>query len=206
MNFTGFTEKDFEVFTIDGLDPRMEALKSTIRPKLEALGHYFAPTLSSLVGDEIYYHVAKHARRTINPPKDTWVAFANSKRGYKQLPHFQIGLWGSHVFIWFAMIYEAPNKKGFAEKLKQELDKVYDTVPTHFVWSDDHMKPESKELDKEGLDSLFDRVINVKKAEVLCGLNIPKHEAIQMGEKEWIDLIDDTFKKLIPLYQLAQNS
>ena len=36
-----------------------------------------------------YPHVAKHARRSVNPPKDTWVAFATSKRGYKMLPHFK---------------------------------------------------------------------------------------------------------------------
>ena len=39
-------------------------------------------------------HVAKHARRSVNPPIDTWVAFAPNKRGYKMLPHFQIGLLG----------------------------------------------------------------------------------------------------------------
>ncbi|MFC4320337.1 YktB family protein [Litchfieldia salsa] len=204
MDFNGFKEADFKVFQIDGLEPRMEALKSTIRPKLEALGFHFAPTLSTLVGDELFHHVAKHARRTINPPKDTWVAFANSKRGYKQLPHFQIGLWETHVFIWFAMIYEAPNKKEFGQKLKQKVEEIQDIIPTHFVWSDDHTKPEAKSLDQEGLVTLFDRVINVKKAEVLCGLNIPKAEAIDMGEKEWINLIDDTFKKLIPLYEIAK--
>jgi hypothetical protein len=34
------------------------------------------------------------------------LAFANSKRGYKKLPHFQIGLWDTHMFVWFAIIYE----------------------------------------------------------------------------------------------------
>lgn len=75
MEFKGFTNEDFDVFIIDGLEARMEALKETIRPKLEALGQHFAPTLSALTGDEMFVHVAKHARRTINPPKDTWVAF-----------------------------------------------------------------------------------------------------------------------------------
>ena len=28
MNFTGFTESDFDVFFIDGLEKRMDALKS----------------------------------------------------------------------------------------------------------------------------------------------------------------------------------
>ena len=91
MEFGGFTNEDFDVFLIDGLEARMDALKTTIRPKLEQLGAYYAPSLSALTGDEMFVHVAKHARRTINPPKDTWVAFANNPRGYKMLPHFQIG-------------------------------------------------------------------------------------------------------------------
>lgn len=67
--FEGFSEADFNVFTIGGLDERMEAIKTQIRPKFEELSTHFAPTLSSLVGDEIFVHVAKHARRTVNPPK-----------------------------------------------------------------------------------------------------------------------------------------
>ena len=62
MSFTGFEQADFDVFKIDGLDERMEALKSQIRPKLEDLGQHFAPTLSSIAGDEMHYHVAKHAK------------------------------------------------------------------------------------------------------------------------------------------------
>lgn len=62
-----FTEEDFNTFTIEGLDARMEVLKETVRPKLTALGEHFAPTLSALTGDEMFPHVAKHARRSVNP-------------------------------------------------------------------------------------------------------------------------------------------
>src|SRR3954462_14851465 len=121
MDFGGFTTEDFNVFLIDGLEARMEALKNTIRPKLEQLGEYFAPTISAITDDEMFIHVAKHARRTINPPKDTWVAFSNNSRGYKMLPHFQIGMWNTHLFIWFAVIYEAPQKNVIAESFSKKL-------------------------------------------------------------------------------------
>ncbi len=109
--FSGFHQEDFDVFAIDGLDQRMDAIKTIVRPKLEALGHHFAPVLSLKTGDEMFFHVAKHARRTVNPPKDTWVAWANDKRGYKKHPHFQIGLWQTHLFVWYAVIYEALKRK-----------------------------------------------------------------------------------------------
>src|SRR5690606_10184335 len=96
--FNGFTQEDFDVFAIEGLEARMNGIKQQIRPKLEWLGQYFAPTLTMATGEEMFAHVAKHARRTINPPNDTWVAWANDKRGYKKHPHFQIGLWGTHLF------------------------------------------------------------------------------------------------------------
>lgn len=43
MTFNGFKKEDFDVFTIDGLEERMEALIATVRPKLEALGETFSP-------------------------------------------------------------------------------------------------------------------------------------------------------------------
>jgi uncharacterized protein YktB (UPF0637 family) len=89
-----WNKDDFDVFSIEGLDNRMEALQNQIQPKFQKLGTHFADRLSAHGTDEFFPHVAKHARRTVNPPKDSWVAFAPAKRGYKALPHFQVGLWG----------------------------------------------------------------------------------------------------------------
>lgn len=206
MSNSFFTNDDFHVFQIDGLDERMDALRTTIRPKLEELGNHFAPTLSILTGNEMFAHVAKHARRTINPPKDTWVAFASNKRGYKMLPHFQIGLWESHIFIWFAVIYEAPNKSEFGKVLEDHVNILYEETPQNYVWSTDHTKPESIEhrsLSKEDLKNLFIRLQTVKKAEILCGLHITKEDAVKMKSEEFLSTIEAVFQKLIPLYKLS---
>jgi uncharacterized protein YktB (UPF0637 family) len=206
MTFSGFTDKDFDVFKIDGLDDRMEALKQHIRPKLEELGNHYAPQLSSLTGDEMFYHVAKHARRTKNPPKDTWVAFAANPRGYKMMPHFQIGLWETHLFVWFALIYEAPNKGEFGKLLEKNADIVFSRTPEEFVWSTDHTKPDvipQRGLSKDELLTLFTRLQTVKKAEILCGYQIPRGEAVTMNPDELIEKIDSVFKTLIPFYKLA---
>lgn len=207
--FAGFSEADFNVFTIDGLDERMEAIKTQIRPKFEELSTHFAPTLSSLTGDEMFVHVAKHARRTVNPPKDTWVAFAPNKRGYKMLPHFQIGLWGTHVFVWFAVIYEAPIKSAYGRILADQIDHIKEQIPQSFVWSKDHTKPAVEKmsaLSETELKGLFERLEHVKKAEILCGINVSKEEAVNMTGQQWIDLIDDTFKTLTPLYELSRKA
>lgn len=206
MAFTGFTDEDFNVFMIDGLDERMEALKLHIRPKLEELGKYFTPELATLTGDEMFYHVAKHARRTKNPPNDTWVAFAANSRGYKMMPHFQIGLWESHLFIWFALIYEAPNKAEFGKVLEENANQIFTETPKDFVWSLDHTKPDVQkhaDLSKDELTSMFDRLQTIKKAEILCGYQIPREKAVNLSAEELVAKIDSVFKTLIPLYKLS---
>ncbi|MEH7377219.1 MULTISPECIES: YktB family protein [Neobacillus] len=208
MSFKGFTNEDFDVFLIDGLEARMAALKEIIRPKLEDLGEYFAPSISLLSDDEMFVHVAKHARRTINPPKDTWVAFSNSPRGYKMLPHFQIGLWNTHLFIWFAVIYEAPQKDKIAARFSKKITKIFKDTPKDFVWSIDHTKPETiehRQLTKDDLHSLFDRLQNVKKAELLCGYTIDREQVIQLGSDGLIQQIEDVFNKVATLYKISLN-
>ncbi|MBS4172371.1 DUF1054 domain-containing protein [Bacillus sp. FJAT-49736] len=202
MKFDGLTNEDFDLFLIDGLEARMDKLISTLRPKLEFLGDHFAPTLSVLAGEEIFPHVAKHARRTINPPNDSWVAFANNKRGYKMLPHFQIGLWHTHLFVWFAIIYESPTKVEYGKKFEKNIDKIVRIIPSTFVWSGDHMKPDAKSMSKNDLLQLFKRVQTVKKAEVLCGINIPREQVVKWTGEELLQHIQDTFSTLVPLYTM----
>lgn len=207
-NFTGFTQEDFDVFKIDGLDERMEQLRNRLSPKLEAIASELEPTASSLTGDEMFVHVAKHARRTKNPPNDTWAALASSKRGYKKLPHFQVGMWETHVFIWFAVIYESPIKTDFARELKANKDQVISSIPDEFVWSKDHTQPEtiSHEDIKQGeFDRLVDRLENVKKAEILCGLTFDREDPRLQNGDEFIKLCEDTIKKLSTLYDLTKT-
>ncbi|MGE6753268.1 YktB family protein [Rossellomorea sp. NPDC071047] len=205
MKFNGFTQEDFHVFTINGLEDRMTAIQEQIRPKLDYLGDHFAPTLSALTGTEMFYHVAKHARRSVNPPDDTWVAFANNKRGYKKHPHFQIGLWETHVFIWFAMIYEAPNKVEFGKKVEENADKIRSIIPGHFVWSGDHTKPDAipfSSMSQDEFIALSERVQNVKKAELLCGLHLDRDTAVKLNGDEFIHEVNSAFETLLPLYKM----
>lgn len=207
MEFLGFSNEDFDVFLIDGLEARMDALKEKIRPKLESLGQHFAPTLSTLTGDEMFIHVAKHARRTKNPPNDTWVAFGSNPRGYKMLPHFQIGLWNTHMFIWFAVIYECPQKKIIGSKLENNINQIMSMVPKDLVWSTDHTKPSATvhtQLSKEQLQSFFQSLQTVKKAEILCGYEIDRNTAVNMKPTALLDQIDKVFKKLVPIYNMVK--
>ena len=205
MSIQGFTEEDFKVFTIDGLDQRMDAIKTIIRPKFETLSQIFTDELSVLTKSPIYPHIAKHARRTINPPNDTWISFSSNPRGYKMQPHFQIGLWETHVFIWFAVIYEAKGKDEIGKRLSEQTESIKNLIPSDYVWSVDHMKPDiipHNSLSIESLSTMFDRLQTVKKAELLCGYKIPREEAIKLSGEQLVDVIRDVFVHLIPLYNV----
>ncbi|UNK20201.1 DUF1054 domain-containing protein [Paenibacillus sp. N3/727] len=206
MNFTGFTADDFDVFLVPGLENRMEVLIERVRPKLETLGAEIAPYISALCGEEMFVHVAKHARRTVNPPIDTWVAWAANKRGYKALPHFEVGMFESHLFIIFAIIYESPNKTVFAGNLEKQLSKINSKLPKSYYWSTDHMNPDGiphAEMDKESFGVLINKLKQVKKAEVMCGLRIPREEAASIEGDKLVETIQDTFETLLPLYRIA---
>ncbi|QJD88083.1 DUF1054 domain-containing protein [Cohnella herbarum] len=206
MAFSGFDNRDFEVFEIEGLESRMEALIDRVRPKFHHLGELVTPMLGAMCEEEMFTHVAKHARRTVNAPNDSWVAFANNKRGYKAHPHFQIGLWSTHVFVQFAIIYECPNKNVFAERALRELNSIRNAVPAHFVWSKDHMIPtglKHSELSDAELSDLFERLRTVKASELTCGIHIMRDDKVLQDGEAFLKLVDETYRTLLPLYRMA---
>ena len=201
----GFEPADFDVFAIPGFVPRMAALKARISPKLATIGEIMAPKLSALIGQPVFAHVARHARRTVNPPEVTWVAFSTSARGYKALPHFQVGLWNAYLFIRYAAIYESPNKTVIARNLLAKPG-VAKKLPKDFTWSWDHCEPEAASLatlKTTGWKTGLERVIRVQKAELLCGLDLQRTDAVITDGDALIRTIEETFVTLMPLYAMS---
>lgn len=204
--FSGFTEADFDVFEVPGLELRMEALKANLRPKLQQLGEDFYGYLSELLGTPMYAHVAKHARRTVNPPKDSWVAFSFDKRGYKKHAHFQIGAWQTHAFATFGLIYESPLRHSYARELKAHADEVVSRVPRDYIWIPNHMDPgwiPAKDVTAEKLTELANKMASGRQGELLVGIRIPRAEAVQMSGITFEQKVAQCFETLAPLYELA---
>lgn len=204
-----WTHEDFDVFTIDGLEPRMSALISQVRPKFEELGGIYSAYFATQLGEEFFPHVAKHIRRTTNPPNDSWVAFAPYKRGYKAMPHFQIGLFDTHVFINLAVIYEAPNKENIAKSLLHNFEML-EKLPSDFYISGDHMSPKtnliSSSLEDGVAEKLVTRFRDVKKGEIILGLKIMRADAVKLTSDELMKRIESTFEALLPIYKLMVST
>lgn len=86
------------------------------------------------------------------------------------LPHFQIGLWGTHAFIYFGLIYECPQKVETAHAFLEHLNDLKTNIPNDFVWSIDHTKPSvklHKTLETEDLQKMIERLATVKKSRII---------------------------------------
>ncbi|MFF2484189.1 DUF1054 domain-containing protein [Paenibacillus sp. NPDC058071] len=205
-SFAGFEQADFDVFHIEGLEERMAAIQQLIRPKFQQIGEALATDLAVHAGNEMFLHVAKHARRTVNPPKDTWLAVCANKRGYKAHPHFQLGLFDDHLFLWFALIYEAPNKKTIAQAYLNQIDDVIASIPAGYRISLDHTKKESlsvDQMDEQAWKDALTRFRDVQKAELLVGRHIPVGDPLLKDGKALYEMAASTFEALMPLYRLS---
>ncbi|HLR62257.1 MAG TPA: DUF1054 domain-containing protein [Lentibacillus sp.] len=205
MEFAGFSTKDFDIFTIDGLEERMEAIRENIQPKFKAIGEGLFDDMSNMTGNDMYVHIAQHARRTKNPPNDTWMAFCHNKRGYKKHPHFQIGLWDDHLFMWLAYIYEMPGKQEIANSFLNHIDDIRESVPDDYAVSLDHTRKDATSLSEIDLEQAFTRLQNVKKAEFLIGRYFKPDDPILSDGKAFLKEAKNTFKTLTPLYKISMG-
>lgn len=204
--FTGFTLDDFETFARPTLEERMAGIIAGPRPKLEALGRDLSGSLADLTGQPMYPIVAKHMRRKVNPPNDTWVAWSANKRGYKMMPHFQVGMWRTHAFIQAGVIYEAQGRAQFAENLLANLGALRGAIPPHFRWMEDYTQPDGI-LHKDMTDSDFERIANRlltrKEADCMVGLSVAREEVVK-ASAAFADMALGVMQILLPVYALAQ--
>ncbi|MGL4821220.1 MAG: DUF1054 domain-containing protein [Bacilli bacterium] len=195
-----FSQQDFDTFAIPGFEERMDALKGNVSPKLQQLGDIWSAYLTENTGTPWFPHVAKHARRKVNPPKDTWVAFSTNKRGYKMEPHFQIGMWHDYLFIGFGIIYEAGDKPKFGAQLKRNVEAIHSSLPAGWEWMKDHTVPvytPNAEMAADDVAVLFDRLENVKSAELFLVKRFNHKDVAQMTATDLSNVIEESFETLL---------
>lgn len=197
-----FTEKDFEIFTIEGLDARMTEIRAEIQPKFQVLDEYFAQELSQQLDTEFFVHIAQHRRRTVYPPANTWSALSQKKRGYKMEAHFQLGIWPEYLFMWLSLIDNPKNEKEIAQAFLDH-PALFEQLPEDFYVSIDHTQPEIVRLSELDLEKSLLRFRDVKKGEFQIGRIIKKEAAILATPEKARAYMLDTYKQLVPLYELA---
>ncbi|MBL7684943.1 MAG: DUF1054 family protein [Deltaproteobacteria bacterium] len=117
-----FTQADLEIFQIPTFQERMGAIRSQIRPKLEAFGSSIAPLLKQKFKRDFFAHTAKHMRRKVNPPDETWVALGPMQRGYKAYIFFSLCIGKQGVQARVVMKDESHDRALFGQNLMANLD------------------------------------------------------------------------------------
>src|ERR1700719_45261 len=114
----GFSRGDFEVFSIEGFSARLEKIYERIRPRLVRLGAELRPELSRKLQMEFFPHVAKHMRRTGDPPAETWMAWGPSAKGYMQYPYLALCISGVGIHARAIVTAEAEHRVEMGRMLK----------------------------------------------------------------------------------------
>lgn len=208
MPSLGFSTADFKVFDLRGFQPRMAEIRARIRPKLEALGRSLAPAIQRATGDEVFAHVARHARRTVNPPDDTWVAFAADARGYKKHCHFKLAVSRNCVRFLFEVGPEHADKKRWAAAWKKNVPQLAPVLRRvrGLAWfkneHDEEPAAALAELTPERLAELGDELTRTRDGQFVVGRVLAAGEAARWSEAQHRAAALETFRALAPLYRL----
>ena len=208
MSFPGFTAADFKVFDIPGFKPRMEAIKTRIRPKLEAAGRDLLTDVARVGGGPAFVHVAKHARRTVNPPGDTWVAFAGDKRGYKKHCHFKLAVSRGAVRFLFEAGPEHADKKRWATAWKRHAPQLVPVLrrAKGLAWfkneHDDEPAAILTDLPADDVARLVEELTRRRDGQLVLGRAVSAEEAARWKPRDYARAALDTFHLLAPLYRL----
>jgi len=206
--FPGFKTSDFKVFDIPGFKPRMDAIRTRIRPKLEAAGRDLLPDVSRIGGANAFVHVARHARRTVNPPNDTWVAFADDKRGYKKHCHFKVAISRGAVRFLFEAGPEHADKKRWCAAWKRHAPQLVPVLrrAKGLAWFKNEHDEEPAailiDMAAEDVMRLCDELTRTRDGQLILGRAVSAEEAARWTPREYARAVRDTFHLLAPLYRL----
>ena len=208
MPSPAFNAADFRVFETKGFRARMGEIKGRIQPKLEALGHSLGPAVQRTTNDDVFAHVARHARRTVNPPDDTWVAFGPDTRGYKKHPHFKVAISRNCVRFLFEVGPEHADKKRWAVAWKKNASKLGAVLRRvrGLAWfkneHDEEPAAPLAEIDAGTLANLADELMRTRDGQFVLGRVVAAAEAARWTEAEYRAAALETFRALAPLYRL----
>jgi uncharacterized protein YktB (UPF0637 family) len=208
MPFSRFTESDFKVFDLEGFAPRMAAIRSRIRPKLEAAGRELLSDVARVAGAEVFPHVARHARRTVNPPDDTWVAFAPDRRGYKKHCHFKLAVSRGAVRFLFEAGPEHADKRRWLAAWKRDAPKLVPVLrrSAGLAWfkneHDEAPAAALADLTPEEITRLGEELVRTRDGQLVLGRVVSTKKAASWKPADYLRAARETYHVLAPLYRL----
>lgn len=204
MEFPGFSAEDFDVFSIPDFAARMGAIRAEIRPKLIALGTDLRPGIEEIVAGELFPHAAQHTRRRVNPPPETWVAFARDRKGYKRWTHYRVAISGEGIRVTVFVEDDADDKPRFAASLRKGAGEILSTLGpgAPLLWysldGDRHVPHASVTV--AALKRLGGSLKRLKTARFQAGVPLPRGDAAKAPPARFEEWVLDQVRVLKPLY------
>ena len=204
MATLGFTPADFRVFSVEGFNERMQQIYAHVRPKLVRLGGELAPAIARRLHLEFFPHVAKHARRSVNPPPETWAAFGPSPKGYKRFAYLALCISGTGIHARAVVKSEAAMRPEMGSLLKArgaQLAKAFNGtgIARYDKW-DFRQMPEEVAADADFFSALGVS-LEKKSGGIDVGFGWKVKEALRLDREELID----GFRELEPLYRVLRS-
>jgi len=203
-----FTTKDFRIFDIPGFHDRMAAIASGIRPKLTEIGQTLAPEMTDLVDNPLFVHVAKHARRTVNPPDDTWAALGSGKRGYKKDVHFKVAISRNCIRLLFEVGPEYYDKREWLLKWKRSIKQINESLGAseQLSWfKDEHDEDPARslaEFSQEEVKTLCQVLTERADGQLVIGRRIDQVDVTAMKPNDFKVVALETFESMAMLFSL----
>jgi uncharacterized protein YktB (UPF0637 family) len=204
MATLGFTRDDFGVFRIEDFSARMNEIYARIRPRLLRLGAQLAPELGRRLQLEFFPHVAKHARRAVNPPPETWAAFGPSPKGYKRYGYLALCVSRAGLHARAVVKSEADGRVQMADAIVARADDLQKSwrstrIGRYDDWDFGRLPeevPASTELLTAVSTSLRKRTGGID-----LGFGWPPSQAARLDRAELLD----AFRELEPLYRILRS-
>jgi uncharacterized protein YktB (UPF0637 family) len=204
MATLGFTREDFGVFMIEDFSARMNEIYARIRPRLLRLGAQLAPELGRKLHLEFFPHIAKHTRRAVNPPPETWAAFGPSPRGYKRHGYLALCVSRAGLHARAVVKSEADGRVQMADEILARADDLQKfwrgtRIGRYDDW-DFGKLPEEVPASTELLTRLSTS-LRTRTGGIDLGFGWPPSQASRLDRAELLD----AFRELEPLYRILRS-
>ena len=200
----GFKPRDFEVFSVEGFSARLGLIYEHVLPKLVKLGNELAPELSRKLHMEFFPHVAKHARRTVSAPPETWAAFGPSPKGYKRYGYLALCISEAGLHARAVVKTEADHRPEMGAKIKM---KAFDlarsfrgTKIAHYEKWDFQRLPKASVADAAFFESIADG-FGKKTGVIDVGFGWNVRDSVHLERAELLE----AFGELEPLYRVLRS-
>jgi uncharacterized protein YktB (UPF0637 family) len=203
MTGLGFTPTDFAVFKVEGFSERMQQIYARVRPRLIKLGDELAPALARKLHLEFFPHVARHARRTVNPPPETWAAFGPSPRGYKRYGYLALCISGAGLHARLVVKSEADRRPAMAHGLERNAAQLAKSlrgtrVARYEKWNFTAL-PAAMPADDELFTALAEG-LGKKTGAMDFGFGWSVRDALRLDRAELLD----AYRELEPVYRILR--